>query len=161
MAAGDEDSLAAATAYIEATARAAWRAGRVAHLLAYCSTAPEGRAALVEALPFSPEVEDDPFTEDWGIDKVSAKERKQKRIEERMLRAWKKAERSRMYAIIRAEGKIKPTRDLKEEYREVSSSLKHQAGLPGDAMASLLATEHPEFGIKDEGSLIDVLSQRL
>ncbi|MDP9439270.1 MAG: hypothetical protein M3P49_11070 [Actinomycetota bacterium] len=161
VAAGDEDSLAAATAYIEAAARADWRAGRVAHLLVYCSPDPEGRASLVEALPFSPEVEDDPFTEDWGHDKVSAKERKQKRNEERRLRAWKKAERSRMYAIIRAEGKIKPTRDLKEEYREVSSSLKRQDGRPGDVMASLLATEHPEFGVRDEASLIDVLSRRL
>lgn len=165
VAGGDEVSLAAATAYLEAAARAAARSGQRAHLLVYCSTDQEGRAALVKALPFVPqEEEEDPFTENYARkddDKVSPEERKQKRYESRLLRAWAKAERSRLLDIIRAQGGIATPSDLKEEYQGISNAFKNQNGISSDEMAVHLATQHPEFGVRDERSLIDVLSRGL
>jgi hypothetical protein len=159
---GDDAALAEATSYLAALAREAWLSGRTAHLLVYCSTDPESRAALVEALPFAPQEEEDPFTENYsknGDDEGSAKERKQKRLQSRMLRAWKRAEFARLSQIISDQGGIAPTGDLKEEYQGIPKALKNKKnGRSGDDMAQFLATNHPEFGIKDERSLIDVLS---
>ena len=85
----------------------------------------------------------------------------QKAVEAKMRRELEKAENSNLYqAIIAAGGVAVSSEDVREEYRAVPTSYRRRDGMPGDELAEHLATNHPEFGITDERSLIDYFSNR-
>lgn len=83
------------------------------------------------------------------------------REESRMRREMAKAESSALYRAIMDQGGISlSSEDVREEYRSVPKSYRRKDGLPGDVVAEHLASNHPEFGITDENSLLQYFANR-
>ncbi len=102
--------------------------------------------------------DDDPFAEDYGEDEPKSKEDEEReKYEAKLIKELKKAERGRLHDIIHEAGGLQTRDDLRNEYSEISNTLKRKDGTPGDEMAEYLATYYPEFGVGDERDLIDFL----
>jgi hypothetical protein len=99
---------------------------------------------------------DDPFAEDYGPNEAETPEQKrQRKMEEAILRKMEKEDRSNLYNAVMEQGGIKPSGELQEEYRQIPKHLKRKDGLAGDQMAEYLATYYAELGIRDENDLLD------
>ena len=99
---------------------------------------------------------DDPFAEDYGPNEEETPEQKrQRKMEEALLRQMEKADRSKLYNAIMEQGGIKTRDDLREEYRAIPNNLKRKDGMAGDEMAEYLGTYYQELGIYSENDLLD------
>ena len=99
---------------------------------------------------------DDPFAEDYGPnEEETPDEKRQRKMEEALLRKMEREDRSKLYSAITDVGGIKTSDELREEYRQIPNNLKRKDGMSGDEMAEYLATYFEELGIYDERDLID------
>ncbi|MDP9438938.1 MAG: hypothetical protein M3P49_09355, partial [Actinomycetota bacterium] len=134
---------------------ASWALGaeqREGHLLILVSQDPKAGKALLKALRRPPPQEEEE-------EEVSDEDRERKRYEERVIRQMERKEGSSLYRIIIDAGGIQTGDDLREESRGIPNAYKRRDGLARDVMAEYLKEHHPEFGISDERSLIDVLAR--
>lgn len=99
--------------------------------------------------------DDDPFAEDYGKEEETPDQKRQRRMEEALVRKMEQEDRSKLYAAIIDVGGIKTRDDLREEYRAIPNNLKRKDGLAGDEMAEYLGTYYQELGIYSENDLLD------
>lgn len=103
----------------------------------------------------------DPFGEDFGPNEAeTAEERRQRKMEEKILREMEAADRAALTSAIMDQGGIQTRSDLAEEYRAIPNTFKRKDGLPGDEMADYLAMYYPELGIESENDLLVYFSDR-
>ena|SRR5215217_4840181 len=98
----------------------------------------------------------DPFAEDYGPNEdETAEQKRQRKMEEALLRQMEKADRSKLYNAIMEQGGVQTRDDLREEYRAIPNNLKRKDGMAGDEMAEYLGTYYQELGIYSENDLLD------
>lgn len=98
---------------------------------------------------------EDAWDDDDEDEPQSDEDKEREKHEAKVLREMEYNERGRLHDIVLAEGGIRTSDALREEYRQIPNTYKRRDGMAGDDMAAILAESHPEFGIESENDLLD------